>query len=202
MCGRYVFNPGDDFYGRWQVDEGEMRLKTDYNVAPGMIMPVITKEDKRQLSEMKWGLIPFWSKDAKIGFKTFNARAEDIANKPSFRRPFKNSRCLIPASGFYEWGVINGEKKPYYFQLKSGEMFAFAGLYDTWKDVEQRPIKTFTIITVTANRLVKPIHERMPAILQQEDEDIWADNQFFDGQKLVGLLKSFGGELLQANPVR
>src|SRR4030095_14431591 len=145
MCGRYVFNPDHKFFfERWGLDESGVALRPSYNVAPGMIMRVITRDGQAQLQEMKWGLIPFWAKDPKIGYRTINARSEDAATKPSFRAPFKNKRCLVPASGFYEWDK-EGQRQPYYFKLKSGQMFAFAGLYDVWEDVEGEEFKTFTI---------------------------------------------------------
>jgi putative SOS response-associated peptidase YedK len=142
MCSRYVFNPDHKFFfERWGLEVAGPALRPSYNVAPGMIMPVITHEGMAQLQEMKWGLIPFRAKDPKFGYRTINARAEDLANKASFKVPFRNKRCLIPASGFYEWGEVAGERVPYYFKLKSGEMFAFAGLYDLWKDVEGKASK-------------------------------------------------------------
>jgi putative SOS response-associated peptidase YedK len=201
MCGRYVFNPDDHFYERWDVDEPEAALRPSYNVAPGMIMPVITKEGRVHLQEMKWGLIPFWAKDPKIGYRTINARSEDVATKPSFRGPFKNKRCLVPANGFYEWGTINNERTPYYFKLKSGQMMAFAGLYDEWKDVEGKVFKTFTILTTQANKVVGKIHDRMPVILHKEDEDTWADSTQLDMLKLSALLQPYADSEMESYPV-
>jgi putative SOS response-associated peptidase YedK len=130
-----------------------------------------------------------------------NARSEDIASKPSFRGPFKNKRCLIPANGFYEWGMVKGDKIPFYFNLKSGEMFAFAGLYDVWKDVEGKPFKTFTIITTWANHVVDKIHDRMPVILHKQDEDTWADNSTFDLLKLSALMRPYPEVEMESYPV-
>jgi putative SOS response-associated peptidase YedK len=191
MCGRYGFIPGKDFYDRFEITNRDLEFEPDYNVAPGMIMPVVTKNSPKKVEKMKWGLIPFWAKDPKIGYQTINARSEELAGKPSFREPFKRGRCLIPASGFYEWAVVGKEKYPYYFRLRSGEMFAFAGLYDTWKDAEGKAIKTYTIITTRANTLVNNVHPRMPVILQRLYEDIWADNSTFDGERLQKMLMPY-----------
>ncbi len=201
MCGRYVFDPGDHFFTRWDITSRSQTLKPSYNVTPGMIMPVITNTGRMHFNEMKWGLISYWSKDPKIGFKTINARSEDLTIRPAFRQPFKNQRCLIPATGFYEWGIINGEKQPYFFKLKSGDIFAFAGLYDTWKDAEGFLQKTFTIITTAANQVVSPIHDRMPVILTRSDEAIWSDNSKFDLPHLSTLLKPLENNLLTGYPV-
>jgi putative SOS response-associated peptidase YedK len=149
---------------------------------------------------MKRGLIPFWAKDTKIANHTINAQSEDAATKPSFRAPFKNKRCLIPANGFYEWGTVGGQYQPYYFKLKSGEMFAFAGLYDIWKDVEGKGFKTFTILTTQANKVVGKIHDRMPVILHQKDEVIWTDNATFDLRKLSAVMRPYPDAVLESYP--
>ena len=138
---------------------------------------------------MRWGLIPFWAKDPRIGYRTINARAEDVSNRPSYRRAFKNQRCLVPASGFYEWKAGEKKKTPYYFRKKGGEMMAFAGLFDIWKDGEGEEQKTYTIITTAAGKLLKEVHDRMPVILSKESEDIWADNIKYTGEELRDLMK-------------
>lgn len=140
---------------------------------------------------MRWGLIPSWAKDPKIGYKMINARSESILEKPSFKKPFLSQRCLIPASGFYEWQHLDNKKIPYYFKLKDQDLFAFAGLYDEWKDPEGYPLKTFTIITTEPNEVVAPIHNRMPVILPEKSEDIWLDHTISDPQKLLSLLTPY-----------
>lgn len=190
MCGRYGFVPTDNFLEKYHID---LPLFPKYNAAPGNLMPVIVNEDgKNIVKTMKWGLIPFWAKDPKIGYRTINARAEDIDIKPSFRKPFKSQRCLVPASGFYEWQKTDADKSiPYYIHLKSEPVFSFAGLFDIWKDVEGYPINTFTIITTTPNDLVIPIHDRMPVILPEKKEELWSDNTISDTKKILSLLKPY-----------
>lgn len=122
---------------------------------------------------MKWGLVPFWAKDLKIGNRMINARAETLDRKPSFRHFLKSKRCLVPSSGFYEWKRVGKSKVPHYIKLKKREIFSFAGLYDIWRDGEGNEHKTFTIITTEPNGTLKPIHDRMPVILRQECEEAW-----------------------------
>jgi putative SOS response-associated peptidase YedK len=141
------------------------------------MMPVIVRQSPNHAVTMKWGLIPFWAKDPRIGYKLINARAETIDSKPSFKHAFQNKRCLIPANGFYEWQSTETGKQPYYINLKSGELMSFAGLYDTWRDAEGIKINTYTIITTKAIAAIKPIHHRMPLILDESEEDIWLARQ-------------------------
>ncbi|GJQ59302.1 MAG: hypothetical protein SCALA701_21030 [Candidatus Scalindua sp.] len=122
---------------------------------------------------MKWGLVPFWAKDPKIGNRMINARAETLDKKPSFRHLLKSKRCLVPGSGFYEWKRVGKSKLPHYIKLKKREIFSFAGLYDIWRDGEGSELKTFTIITTEPNSTLRPIHDRMPVILRQECEEAW-----------------------------
>jgi putative SOS response-associated peptidase YedK len=191
MCGRYGFVPPHNFYERFEVENTDEDLQDNYNVAPGEIMPVITTKSPRRVYKMKWGLVPFWAKDPRIGYKMINARAEDINHKPSFRTPLKSKRCLVPASGFFEWHRAGKEKTPYYFKLKDREIFAFAGLYDIWKDVEGKEWWTYTIITTEANGVVAKIHDRMPVILAEKDEQLWVDNTSYNEEKILALLKPY-----------
>jgi putative SOS response-associated peptidase YedK len=191
MCGRYGFVPGENFYNRFEIKNRLEKLEARYNVSPGMMMPVITSEKEKEVSLMRWGLIPFWAKDPKIGYKMINARAESLMDKPSFRKPLVSQRCLIPTSGFFEWRRLGKDKIPYYIGLKDTELFVFAGLFDIWKDAEGYPLKTFTIITTAPNALVAQIHDRMPVILDKEFEDIWLDKNITDTGKLVSMFKSY-----------
>lgn len=163
-------------------------MGTHYNVAPGYMMPVISKKSPNRAVLMKWGLIPFWAKDPRIGYQMINARAETLKDKPAFRKPLSQFRCLVPANGFYEWKKTQDGKQPFYIRLKSEEMFAFAGLYDQWVDAEGKEIETYTIITTTPNSVVEPIHNRMPAILKKENEEIWLNHQETDINKILALL--------------
>lgn len=197
MCGSYSIVPGDKFYQRFAPVNRLVILKPNYNVKPGYMMPVITGN---RLSLMKWGLIPSWAKDPAIGYKMINARSETIIEKPSFRKPFTKQRCLVPASGFYEWQKTGKEKLPFYIRLKSDDLFSFAGLYDIWKDTEDKEIASFTIITTGPNGLVAPIHNRMPVILERESEEKWLEEPA-DMSKLISLLKPFPENKMEAYPV-
>jgi len=188
MCGRYGFIPPHDFYERFNVQK-TVDLKANYNTAPGQVMPVITTNSPKTVQEMKWGLIPFWSKDPRIGYKMINARSEGIQDKPSFRGPMKNKRCLVPASLFYEWKRDGKDKTPYAIRLKKRDIFVFAGLYNVWKDAEGRETKSYTIITTEPNPTMAKIHDRMPVILEQADEDTWVNNDTYDLHKLIPLLR-------------
>lgn len=141
-----------------------------------MHLPVIKEEDgKRTGSLYRWGLLPFWAKDEKLSYKLINARAETLSQKPSFREAFKQRRCVVPATGFYEWRRTDEGKTPYYIYRPDGQDLTFAGLYEHWKSPEGKPIDTFTIITTDANRVMKPIHHRMPTLLFGEEMDQWLD---------------------------
>lgn len=203
MCGRYGFIPGSkkQFQERFRIDRVNFELKPRYNVAPGQIMPVITRNSPNKAEEMKWGLVPFWAKDPKIGYKMINARAETVAIKPSFRRSLMKQRCLIPVSGFYEWKKTDNTKIPYYIHLKNAELFSFAGLYDVWKDAEGKELKSYTIITTEPNTLMAEIHNRMPAILSETTEETWLDPANQNLSQLVGLLNPYMTIDMSANPV-
>lgn len=192
MCGRFVkTSTKEQLKKRFGFDDNTdgVLFETRYNIAPSQYHPVVTvSQDRRVVSMMKWGLVPFWSKDPKIGYKMINARSEGIENKPSFKNPLKKMRCLVPADGFYEWS--KPDKVPHYFKLKSGEPFAFAGLWDLWETGDE-PLKTFTIITTSPNELMAPIHNRMPVILKQKDEAKWLDPEIITVDKLLELLKPY-----------
>jgi len=191
MCGRYTLIPNKDFYNQFNVENHVDNLRSLYNIAPGQTTPVITHNSPNKVVLMRWGLIPFWAEDSKIGYKTINAKAETVASKPAFRASFKGKRCLVPASGFYEWKVVGPKKKqPYYFYLNNQEMFAFAGLYDIWKNEKGEDLKTYTIITTQANNLVNQVHERMPVILDKKSETVWLDKET-DLKNLQDLLKPY-----------
>lgn len=176
MCGFYLFEPGHDFYNRFEIQNRLDFLPNKISAAPGQIVPVIYEQEARVVQPMKWGLIPFWTKDQNIGRKMFNARAESIIEKPAFRKAYKTQRCLVPSNGFYEWKLENGKKMPYFFELKDRPVFGLAGLYDIWEEpVGGREVYTYTIVTTIPNEVVKPIHDRMPVILEQKNEDVWLD---------------------------
>src|SRR5262245_12184656 len=201
MCGRYGIVPGKNLEARLEVGHQQEPLLPSYSVAPGATMPVVVRNSPNRVELMKWGLVPFWAKDPKSSYKTINARAETVASSPVFREAFKRRRCLVPVSGFYEWQQTERGKLPYFIRLKDTELFAFAGLYDVWKDAEGKELRTYTIITTTPNELVQPIHNRMPVILHPDDESLWIDPAVNDALSLRSLLKPFPPELMDAYTV-
>ena len=178
MCGRFALGwPSKNVKEHFHLPEVP-KLVPRYNIAPSQDVAVIrhlTEDRPRQLDMLHWGLIPHWAKDRKIGYKMINARAETLAEKPSFRTAFKKRRCLIAADGFYEWLHSGKIKQPYHIKLKDGNLFGFAGLWESWHDPEGGRLESCTIITTGANALVKQIHDRMPVIIQPESYDLWLD---------------------------
>jgi len=192
MCGRYSFYPPKNSAPRFSLDLSSKdldKLTPNGNVTPGQVMPIIIKnKSSNQLDFMKWGLVPSWAKNYQIDHGMINARSESLASKPSFKDSFRNSRCLIPATGFYEWQKTGKTCTLYLFQLKDQLLFSFAGLYDN---------STYTIITTSPNSLVQPIHHRMPVILNPKDESIWLDSST-DPQKLISLLSPFDSDQMSS----
>jgi putative SOS response-associated peptidase YedK len=175
-----------------------------YNIAPTQQIPVVRQHPKeaiRQISLMKWGLIPNWAKDPSIATGTINAKSETAATKPAFRDPFKYRRCLVPADGFYEWKRTGAAKQPFCFEVNEGELFAFAGLWDGWKDTSGTWTKTCSILTTTPNAVTSAIHDRMPVILDRESYDLWLDPGMNDVQVLSELLKPYDARLMRCYPV-
>jgi putative SOS response-associated peptidase YedK len=173
-------------------------LTPRYNIAPSQAVAVIANSERRALEFFKWGLIPSWAKDPKIGNRLINARAETLAEKPSFRAALKKRRCLILADGFYEWKKEGQTKTPMYLKLKEGQPFAFAGLWETWKSPDDELIKSCTIITTAPNALVKKIHDRMPAILPPQAYDLWLSPDELPAEKTLPLLKPFAASQMKA----
>jgi putative SOS response-associated peptidase YedK len=201
MCGRYtIVITIDELMRHYMIEIPTNRYHTPrYNVAPGqMVMAVISDGEKNRLGELKWGLIPSWAKDEKIGYKMINARDETVDKLPSYRMPFRSKRCLIPADGFYEWR--KSDKQPFRITLKSEQIFSMAGLYDTWIAPDGTKISSCTIITTDPNELMSDIHDRMPMILSRDDEQKWLDrNQTVEDLKKM--LKPFPMEEMKAYPV-
>ena len=188
MCGRFsILNDKTSLEKHFAlVDAGE--FINSYNVTPSSEIPVIRLDNgKRQLLNCYWGFIPHWAKDDK--FKPINAKAETLPEKPFFRSAFKKNRCLIPASGFYEWKGQKGNKQPWYFKLRDAELFAFAGLWDHWEN-RDREIDSCTIITTTANSVMAPVHQRMPVILDPDQYDDW----LIEGDREI--LSPYRGEMM------
>jgi putative SOS response-associated peptidase YedK len=156
---------------------------------------------KRELVMLKWGLIPAWAKDAAIGSQMIMARADTVAHKPAFKSAFQKRRCLMLADGFYEWQKTNGKNQPYFIGLKDQSPFAFAGLWEHWKNSEGDAVESCALITTDANDIVRPIHDRMPVILQRQDYEKWLDLETQDTMALRKLLQPYPGEAMMAYPV-
>lgn len=204
MCGRFTLTiTFDDLREYFQVAGPPQTLSPRYNITPSQdVAAVRLEEGKRRLAFLRWGLIPFWAEDPKIGYRTINARAETLLKKPAFRAAFRKRRCLIPASGFFEWLKKGKEKQPYYIYRRDGNPMALAGLYERWRDEKVgRDIESCTIITTAANQLVTRLHDRMPVILEADDFGKWLDPEEESPGKLTPLLKPPDEGVLEMYPV-
>lgn len=182
MCGRFsLAKDQEELKNEFPfIDEGfdDLILKPRYNIAPSQFHPVIINDNgKIKIKSFKWGLVPKWAKESKIGYRMINARAETVEEKKSYKTPFKKQRCLIPTDGFYEWKRPDKKTKiPYRFIMKDENIFAMAGLWEVWNK-EAEPLFTFTIITTENNELMKQIHDRMPVILPKPNQEIWLNSE-------------------------
>ncbi|WGU96916.1 SOS response-associated peptidase [Paenibacillus dendritiformis] len=208
MCGRYSLTMSlEELLAYYALEEDAAAALISYgprfNIAPGQPIPAVIHDGaKLRIGPLRWGLIPSWAKDEKIGWRTMNARAETLRSKPAFRLPFERKRCLIPADGFYEWRTEpDGTKQPIRIVRRDGGLFQFAGLYDTWFDAEGRKVSTCTIITTEPNELMAPIHDRMPVIVPPEQMTMWLDRGTTDTLRLEPLLRPCPADELRAYPV-
>jgi putative SOS response-associated peptidase YedK len=201
MCGRFQLKPPEDWAEAYAVDEPPADAAPRYNIAPTQpIVGVRLREDgRREAAWLRWGLIPSWADDPAIGQRTINARAEGITSRPAFREPFRTRRCLIPATGFYEWKAMGRVRQPYLIERDDHAPFAFAGLWDRWTS-PAGPVDSCTIITTEANARVAALHDRMPVILAREDYARWLDPRA-DEDALRALLRPFPPERLSIVPV-
>jgi putative SOS response-associated peptidase YedK len=200
MCGRFTLDPTTKLYERFQI-QNRLEIKARYNIAPTQDVPVIVRQSPNRIVLMRWGLIPHWAKDESIGTKMINARAETITEKPSYRSLLPSTRCIVPASGYYEWQATENGKQPYYIHADAGEFFPLAGLYDIWKNPEGREIYSFTIITTEPTVNLRSIHNRMPVILEPKAEEIWLDPDVTDPMELTPLLHPYTIRPLDFYPV-
>jgi putative SOS response-associated peptidase YedK len=205
MCGRFALYSNPLTLARRFAAEAPPELAPRYNLAPSQNIPIVREEERaRQIALARWGLVPFWAKDIDTGYSTINARAETVASKPAFRSAFRHRRCLIPADGFYEWQVVPSSKtkQPWFVALKSQELLAFAGLWESWRNPQGgEELESCAIIVTQANDLMRPIHERMPVILAPQDWDTWLSAGTGDAQVLQNLLKPYPPEEMTAWPV-
>ena len=206
MCGRYTqHHTGAEISERFELRELPLDMEPRFNVAPTQTVPVIREEAReegaRVLQGMKWGLVPPWAKDPSIGSRLINARGETLVEKPAFRQALKQRRCLIPADGFFEWVKMGAAKQPMHIRRRDGELFAFAGLWEEWRAPDGSPLRTCTIVTVAANELVAPIHDRMPAMLLPEYEALWLDPGVTDAERVLPVLRPYPAGEMEAYPV-
>jgi putative SOS response-associated peptidase YedK len=207
MCGRFLASKSPDEIARWFATRNATpNSRPRYNVAPTQDILAVrfnpeTKE--RTLDALRWGLVPFWAKDIKIGYSLINAKAETVAEKPAFREAFKSRRCLIAADGFYEWKKLDAKtKQPYAIAMKDRSLFGFAGLWERWTDkASGEVVRSCTIITTTPNEVCAPIHDRMPVIVAPEDYAKWLGEDEVDPVRLLQMLKPFPAEKMTCSPV-
>lgn len=203
MCGRFAqITPVGDLVNIFEVTDS-LPLQPRYNIAPTQDVAVVRAAGhQRQLALLRWGLVPRWAKDLSIGSKTFNARSETVHEKPSFKAAFKSRRCLVPASGFYEWDKLGSSRQPYYVSRSDGRPLALAGLWEAWVDrLSGELLESCTILTTSANQTVGRIHDRMPVILEQDDCGLWLDHTVQRTEELTGLFRPAAEEILQMMPV-
>jgi len=202
MCGRYTLTtPAERLAEEFGFKDSSVELPQSYNVAPTQgVAAVLEEGGGRRLEVLRWGLIPPWANDPQIGSRMINARSETAPEKPSFRRAFRERRCLIPADGFYEWQRTNGAKQPFYIHMEDGRPFAFAGLWESWGRGNEGEIRTCTILTTGANAVVGEIHERMPVIVAPDAYDVWLDPSS-ERDELTGLLAPYPEDEMEAYPV-
>ena len=206
MCGRFVqFSSLRTLETNFPIDSVSVDIKASYNVAPTQEVLAIIHRNGRRLEKLRWGLVPSWAKDLTGASRLINARAETVAQKPSFRAAFKRRRCLIMADGFYEWLGEKGSKQPYFIALPSNRPFAFGGLWETWKSkdaADDDPVyKSCTILTTAASESMRDIHHRMPVILQPEAYEDWLDPEIHNADRLAVVLQDHLVRKLQYYPV-
>jgi putative SOS response-associated peptidase YedK len=201
MCGRYSLICIDDLGNRFRVFDPMIGLRSRFNVPPASEMPVIVRSDRNRLAVMRWGLIPRWTSDIRTAHPLINARAETLEEKPAFRLLLASHRCLVPASGFFEWKKEGKRKVPYYIRITGEPLFSFAGLYDQWQNPGGETVSTYTIVTCEANPLVAPLHDRMPVILSREDENRWLGACPLPRGELNRILVPYPPDCMEAIPV-
>jgi putative SOS response-associated peptidase YedK len=207
MCGRFTLRTPQSVLVTQFALDAEPTLFPRYNIAPSQPVAVVRASSQepagalRELVKLRWGLVPSWAQDPSIGNQLINARSETAAVKPAFRSAMRHRRCLIPADGFYEWKKIGKQKQPYFIRRPDDKPFAFAGLWERWTDPEGRPLETCTILTTDANELLRPLHIRMPVIVEPADYTAWLDPSQTDPDRLRTLFASLTADQLVTSPV-
>lgn len=205
MCGRFALTtPAAIIAEHFELlDLDQLELPPRFNIAPTQTLPVVrlAQDGTRELAAARWGLIPAWAKDPAIGNRLINARAEGVGDKPAFRNAFRRRRCLVPATGFYEWRCLEQRKQPYFIGRRDGGLFAMAGLWERWQGTDAEPVDSYTILTTAANAVVEPLHDRMPVILATQDYDLWLGHAPAPAEDLSALLRPYPAELMRAYAV-
>jgi putative SOS response-associated peptidase YedK len=199
MCGRFTLSQSAETISQAFHIEKVPDIAPQFNIAPTQMVATVLyqpESHKRELQHLRWGLIPSWAKDLSMGAKLINARAETLAEKPAFRSAYKRRRCIVIADGFYEWQQQAAKKQPFYFRLKDGKPFGFAGLWEQWESLSGEKINSCTIVTTDANELIQAHHHRMPVILFQKDYDVWLDPSVQNLETLQGLLQPLPAEAM------
>ena len=203
MCGRYTLTVDASVLAELFELDPPTELEPRYNIAPTQQVPIVRRgrDVEREWAEVRWGLVPFWAKDTKIGNRLINARAESAADKPSFRSAFKHRRCLVPADGFFEWATTDGGKQPYHIRFGDRRPFAFAGLWERWSPDDGPTVESCTILTTRPNELVARLHDRMPVILPAARFDDWLDEGPIGPDAAEAMLVPHPADGMEAVPV-
>lgn len=199
MCGRYTLTASEkELNEEFHAIVGPDIRRARFNIAPTQSVPVVRIIDgQRRIDNLRWGLVPFWAKDIKIGSNMINARSEDAAGKPAFRSPLRKKRCLVPATGFYEWKAIPGEgsakpkKQPYYIRRRDERVFGLAGIWEQWNAPDGSLVESYSILTTSPNELLRSLHDRMPVIVRPSDYALWLDPEMQDADRLKPLFDPF-----------
>lgn len=204
MCGRYVLKASLNKLGEAYnaVPEEGIFFEPVYNASPTFNMPVLFENgSERIIDKFRWGLIPFWAKDENPKYSMINARRETVTEKKSYSKPFASQRCIVPASGFYEWRKEESGKQPYYITFKNRTFMSFAGIYERWQGEDGKKINSFSIITTDANKTVSNLHDRMPAILHKEEFSFWLNPDNHDSNALQEILVPYQEGEIEYYPV-
>lgn len=199
MCGRFTFAICPELLAEIFGVDVLRKLHPRYNIAPTQHVPIIRESATggRRLSSVRWGLVPHWAKDITIGNRLINARCETAHEKPAFRQAIRARRCIIPASGFFEWASTPSGKIPHYITMRDGTPLALAGIWDSWKSHDGETLETFAILTTTANSLIATLHDRMPVLLHPTEFELWLDRSTNNPEKLRRLYQPYPSELLR-----
>jgi putative SOS response-associated peptidase YedK len=201
MCGRFTLHASPQELRECFALDAVPDFAASYNIAPSQPVPAVRVTGRhREMPRLRWGLVPSWAKEPGTGYRMINARAETVADKPAYRSAFRRRRCLIPASGFYEWKPVADGKQPWYIRMQDARVFALAGLWERWERGEES-IESCAIIVTGANDTVRPVHERMPVIIEPSAYDLWLDPEVSAAERLRTLLRPWSGTAMIAYPV-